>query len=113
MNNAQNIVALPDRKANRFAGSLGYTKFVGADSHMDASIAPCYQLMVDFDGPAEFLEALRMAELRVGRHPLWYFAAAGYRTLRYLAGLPLPSGFGANHQTGPAIQPPPMTVSPS
>ncbi len=96
--NAQNIVAIPDRKADRFADKLGLAKYVGADSHVDASIAPCSQLMRDFTTPADFLDSLRAAELRPGRHPLWYFAAAGYRIALSVAGLPLPAGFGANHK---------------
>ena len=96
--NAQNIVAIPDRKADRFADRLGLAKFVGSDSHVDASIAPCYQLMGDFTTPADFLDALRAAEPKPGRHPLWYFAAAAYRIVLAATGLPLPPGFGANHQ---------------
>lgn len=103
--NSQNIVAIPDRQAERFADRLRLAKFVGADSHMDGSIAPGYQLMGDFTTPADFLDALRQAEPKPGRHPLWYFAAAGYRTVLSMAGLPLPAGFGANHQPIPASAP--------
>ena len=100
--NAQNCLALPDRRARRFAEAMNLVPYVGSDSHVDTSIAPCYQMMSDFDGPGSFLAALRSATLVPGRHPLSYFAAAAYRTARYLAGLPLPAGFGANHAASPA-----------
>ncbi len=99
--NGQNILSRPDRLAGRFADRMGLLSFVGSDSHMDASIAPCYQLMREFAGAAEFLDSLRTARLVHGRHPLWYFAAAACRTMRHLAGLPLPAGYGANYQPAP------------
>ncbi len=101
--NAQNIYSLPDREAARFAEFLDLPMYAGADTHVSASIAPCHQLMRDFSGPADFLDAMRSAELSFGRHPLWYFAAAAYRTARYLAGMPMPAGFGANHQPLPEV----------
>ncbi len=104
--NAQSILARPNREADRFADRLGLPKYAGVDTHMIESIAPCYQLMPDFTGPVDFLASLRSARLIGGRHPLWYFFAAGYRTARYLAGLPLPVGFGSNHQ--PAREPLPV-----
>ena len=103
--NAQNILKRPDRMADRFACGIGFTRYVGSDSHTRSSIAPCYQLMRDFTGPADFLDALYTARLVPGRHPLSYFAAAAYRTLRHLTGLPLPNGFGANYEPPPETAP--------
>lgn len=95
VNNAQHLTSSPDRKARRFAKSLGLPAFVGADSHMTHSIAPCHQVLRDFDGPVDFLEALRAARLVPGRHPLSYFAATAYRIARHQLGLTLPRGYGA------------------
>jgi len=107
INNAQNLLSRPDRKAAWFARQFGFPGYVGADSHDRRSIAPCYQIMPNFDGPAEFLDALRNAELRMGRHPLSYFAATAARLVRHYAGLALPPGFGANArvEVSPAILP--------
>ncbi len=96
--NAQNILPGADRRANRFAECVGLTKYVGSDTHLAASLAPSYQWMRPFEGPADFLDALSGAKLNRGRHPLWYFASAAYRTARYHFGLGLPLGFGANYR---------------
>ncbi len=95
--NGQNIMRGPDIKAAAFALRVGLPAFVGSDSHTPCSIAPCWQMLRPFSGPVDFLNALRMAELHAGRHPLRYFASAGYRTARYLLGCGFPSGFGENH----------------
>ena len=101
VNNAQNVLRRPDRAAERFAGVVGLPGYVGADSHMATSIAPCYQIMPAFDGPAEFLKSLRSAELCPGRHPLGFFVATGCRLIRHYAGLSLSGGFGAMHRPEP------------
>lgn len=106
--NAQIILASCDRKARHFAAQMAFPQYVGTDSHTDASIAPCHQLLRPFTGPADFLDALGSAELRVGRHPLSYFAAAACRTVRYLATGLFPPGFGANHETVREALPAPM-----
>jgi hypothetical protein len=98
--NGQNLSARADRRAKHFADNMNLGKFVGADSHMAGSLAPCYQTMPSFDGPASFMESLRTAELVPGRHPLWYFLATGYRISRYFAGLGMPAGFGTNLPAG-------------
>ncbi len=95
VHNAQNLNGAADRRASRLADQVGLVKFVGADSHASYSIAPCYQLMADFNGPSDFLNSLQAAELRPGRHPLRYFAGAACRVARYVMGLPPPAGFGA------------------
>lgn len=102
--NGQNLLRGPDREAARFAGRLDLARFVGSDSHLASSVAPCYQHMRDFEGPEDFLAALDSAELIPGRHPLWYFAAAAYRLTRHAAGLPLPRGFGVNAEVAPAAK---------
>ncbi len=107
VNNAQNLVRRPDRLAERFADQLGLIKYVGADSHMATSIAPCYQMMSRFSDPSSFLQSLGQAEMVRGRHPLSYFAAVGLRLVRYHAGLSLAGGFGANYKgTAPRLSDP-------
>lgn len=96
INNAQNLLRRPDREAENFAKEFGKTPYVGADSHMASSIAPCYQIMRDFGDAADFLRALDTAELKTGRHPLTFFASTGFRLVCGLAGLTLPGEFGAN-----------------
>jgi predicted metal-dependent phosphoesterase TrpH len=95
--NAQNMVPGPDRKAEEFATQHGLCKYVGSDSHSTASIAPAFQMMPDFDTHAQFLESLRAARFHTQRHPISYFAGAGYRTARHLLGLHPPQAFGAHH----------------
>ena len=73
-----------DFSAARFARKTGLTRFAGADSHRELSLAPCYQIMPDFGGPAEFLTALRSATLVTGRHSLDYFARMSAQLLRHL-----------------------------
>ncbi len=99
--NAQNCISGPDRQARRFAERLRSPAFVGSDSHSETSIAPSFQLMPAFDGPTEFLDALRTAQLHPGRHPLSYFVTAAYHTALQLLGLPLPARFGASRQPTP------------
>ena len=96
VNNAQNILIGPDRRARHFAEEHRLVKYVGADSHMSGSVVPCYQVLRDFTGAEDFLDALATAELRPGRHPLGYFAATGTRLMRYYLSLALPGGFGTN-----------------
>ena len=113
VNNAQNVLRRPDREAEGFAQATGLPGYVGADSHMAMSIAPCYQIMPAFDGPAEFLNALRSAELCPGRHPLGFFVATGYRLICHYAGLPLSGGFGAKCRPEPGhlTESPPVPVA--
>lgn len=96
VNNAQNCFGGPDRAAQQFAAQFDLTPFVGADSHMASSIAPCWQDMDDFDGPESFLASLRSATLHPGRHGPGYFAATAWRLARYHLGLALPPGYGIN-----------------
>ncbi|MEK6676746.1 MAG: PHP domain-containing protein [Planctomycetota bacterium] len=94
VNNAQNLSARADRLAKQFAAKLNLPSFVGADSHMQTSIAPCYQLMRPSAGPADFLAALNSATLVPGFHPLSYFLSTGLRVARHLLGFSLPTPFG-------------------
>jgi hypothetical protein len=95
--NGQNLFPNADRRARRLAWRLGLPMYAGADSHKVSSIAPCHQqLLRDFTDSADFLDALRHAELRTGYHPASYFVHAACRTARHLLGYPLPVGFGAN-----------------
>lgn len=101
VNNAQNALAGPDRKAEAFADELGLPRFVGADTHSVRSIAPCYQMMPEFNGPDDFLPALRSAELIRGRHTFRYFVDLAGRTVLRMFGLPLPRGFGTEFRNDP------------
>lgn len=103
VNNAQNLLAGPDRAAERFAEQTGLPKYVGSDSHMKMSLAPCYQHIRSFDGPADFLDAITTAELITGTHPLSFFAATGYRLVRSCLGLPLGGEFGVNVPATPPV----------
>ena len=96
--NAQNLIDAPNREARRFAEAYDLPQYVGADSHLASSIAPCHQTMGDFTDQTSFVESLRQAELTPGRHPLSYFAVAAYKTARYVAGMALPTGYGVNAQ---------------
>jgi predicted metal-dependent phosphoesterase TrpH len=103
VNNAQNPWPSADRAARVFAEALDLPQYAGADSHTAASIAPCWQVLPAFDGPAGFLQALGTARLAPGRHPLSYFIATGWRVARYLTGLGLPSNFGAHAAPAPSV----------
>lgn len=101
--NAQSPWLRDDRKAAEFAARYGLPGYVGSDSHLPCSVAPCYQVMDDFDGPAEFLSSLWRATLCPGRHPLRYFLEYGWRSqMRMLLGR-LPSGFGVNASPANAV----------
>ncbi|MHC4697993.1 MAG: PHP domain-containing protein [Planctomycetota bacterium] len=96
VNNAQNLRRTPERRAHQYAEKLGMIRYAGADSHLASSIGPCYQIMADFDGPAEFLESLRAAELTEGRHPLRYFAEIAPQVALALASKLRPRGVSAD-----------------
>lgn len=102
VNNAQNLLSAPDREADDFACRLGLARYVGADSHLSSSIAPCYQQVADFSGRDDFVDAVKEADLIPGRHPLWYFASAAYRMARHQLGMALPNGYGANYRPHPS-----------
>jgi len=88
INNAQNLRRRPDRRARRYAQETGLVSYVGADTHLGGTLAPCFQMMRPFTGPADFLDALAAAELWPGRHSLRYFATMAHRVAWMLAGLP-------------------------
>ncbi len=94
--NAQNLSRRADRLAREFADAFDLPHYVGADSHMNSSIAPCYQIMPEARDPQSFLRALRTAELVSGLHPLSYFASTGFRVMLALARQPQPKAFGAS-----------------
>ncbi|UCE59501.1 MAG: PHP domain-containing protein, partial [Phycisphaerales bacterium] len=96
VNNAQNLRRIPEQRAHDLADQFNLPAYVGSDCHIASSIAPCYQVMPDFDGPAEFLESLRVAELTEGHHPLGYFVQIARQILRSMARMPLPVGVGTN-----------------
>ena len=95
--NAQNVLSMPDRRAAEFARRMSIPGFVGSDSHVETSIAPCYQVMPDFECPAGFLRSLSAASFHTARHPLSYFAGAAWRTVRQVVGAGFPRDYGAHH----------------
>lgn len=104
--NALNPFRWQDAVAARFAQRHGLVPFVGADSHLNGRLGPCYQWLTPFDGPRSFLESLRHAQLVRGRQsPLciaqmvWWDIAdrlLGYR----------PATFGAGRRTTAVDAPP-------
>lgn len=94
--NAQSFWGGPDWQAARFAKRFGLPVYVGTDSHLFTSIAPCYQWLNAFSSPSEFLSALRSAKFIRRRHPLRYFVTSAVRTARFMAGLPLGPSCGRN-----------------
>jgi predicted metal-dependent phosphoesterase TrpH len=94
--NAQSFWSGPDRQALRFARRFGLPAYVGADSHLAASIAPCYQYLDAFASPPDFLHALRTATFVRRRHPVSYFVTSAIRTARFIAGWSLGSACGRN-----------------
>lgn len=94
--NGQNLSRRADRLAAAFAEQHNLPQYVGADSHMNTSLLPCYQEMAPAYDAHSFLNALRRAELVPGRHPWSYFASTAYRLVLSLTGLRQPDPFGAN-----------------
>jgi hypothetical protein len=101
INNAQNPLPMPDWTAARLARKTGIPAFVGADSHRAFSIAPCFQWMRPFEGPVDFLNALKGAELVPGRHPPGYFVDIGCQLARFLMRVGLPQTVGRNAEPAP------------
>ncbi len=96
VNNAQNFFSAPDHRAEAFAEERGLPKYVGSDSHLAMSIAPCFQMMPTFSGRDDFLDSLRQAELFRGRHGFAYFVAMALYTARYFSRIPIPNRMGVN-----------------
>jgi len=94
--NAQNFLPHPDWRASRFVEETGRIGYVGADTHRVGTLAPCYQILRTFAGPADFLDALGAADLCLGYHSLRYRAVMALQAVRSLAGIPLPADFGVN-----------------
>lgn len=94
--NSQNPLPWQDRRAARFAESRGVPAYIGADGHLRGRVAPGFQVMRDFGGPADFLAALREAELHVGRFGPSYLARMAFRHFwDKISPTPLP-GYGTN-----------------
>jgi hypothetical protein len=98
--NAQNPLWWEDAWVREFARRQDLTPYVGDDTHLRGYLAACFQVMPPFDGPREFLESLRQAELHPGRFGLWYVAAMGVEwAWRRVFQRPLP-GLGVNAPAG-------------
>lgn len=57
--------------ADAYAQSHGCIRSVGSDSHLAVEIGRCWQLVRPWNGPEDFLEALRQAELHTELAPAW------------------------------------------
>jgi hypothetical protein len=57
--------------------------------------------MRPFEGPVDFLDALKGAELVPGRHPPSYFVDIGYQLARYLMRVGLPQTVGRHAEPAP------------
>lgn len=97
--NAQNFWGGPDRQGARFAAQFNLPTYVGSDSHLASSIAPCFQMMRDFRDAGDFLVSLRSADFVRGRHPVSYFVTSAIRTARYFAGVSMGADCGRNAVT--------------
>jgi glycosyltransferase involved in cell wall biosynthesis len=76
-------VALPafNEEAVRFAAKYGIVGGAGSDSHVAQGLGSVRIRMRDFDGPEEFLESLREADI-IGRPSALYYA--GVQALKFL-----------------------------
>jgi glycosyltransferase involved in cell wall biosynthesis len=76
-------VALPafNEEAVRFAAKYGIVAGAGSDSHVAQGLGSVRIRMRDFDGPEEFLESLREADI-IGRPSALYYA--GVQALKFL-----------------------------
>jgi glycosyltransferase involved in cell wall biosynthesis len=76
-------VALPafNEEAVRFAAKYGIVGGAGSDSHVAQGLGSVRIRMRDFDGPDEFLESLREADI-IGRPSALYYA--GVQALKFL-----------------------------
>ncbi|HPM23262.1 MAG TPA: PHP domain-containing protein [Phycisphaerae bacterium] len=102
--NAQNLLWWESGWARRYAAKHGLTPFVGDDAHIRGHLAACHQIMPAFDGPADFLSALRQAELHTGWFAPDYYLAMGLQhTWINLLGMSL-AGFGVNAPGGQAAR---------
>ncbi|MBJ7347829.1 MAG: glycosyltransferase [Thermoleophilaceae bacterium] len=64
-----------NEEAARFAAKYRIIAGAGSDSHVTQGLGSVRVRMRDFDGPDEFLESLRSAEIRVGSSSLFYVQA--------------------------------------
>ena len=65
--NAKTSMSHLNRRAAEFAAEFGLPGGAGSDAHVPLAIGAAYVEMPDFDGPVEFLAALREAEVH-GHH---------------------------------------------
>jgi len=94
--NSQNLLPFADRKSAKFAQAQGLPALVGSDTHQQNNLDSCYQWLEPFDGPNEFLESVRHAQLVPGRHRLAYFFRTAAYLTRYYLGFGFPARFGHN-----------------
>jgi predicted metal-dependent phosphoesterase TrpH len=65
--NAKTSLASLNAKAAAFAREFGLAAGAGSDAHVPAALGAAFVEMPDFDGPADFLDALRRGRV-VGHH---------------------------------------------
>jgi predicted metal-dependent phosphoesterase TrpH len=76
-----------NEEAERFAAKYRIVAGAGSDAHVAPGLGSVRIRMPDFDGPAEFMEALRAAEIRTKPSSLLYVQA-----LKFLETRATPSG---------------------
>src|SRR3954469_10515881 len=76
-----------NEEAERFAAKYRIVAGAGSDSHVAQGLGSVRIRMRDFDGPEEFLESLREAEIRTKPSPVLYLQA-----LKFLEPKPTPPG---------------------
>jgi hypothetical protein len=76
-------IAIPayNEEAVRFAAKYGIVGGAGSDSHVAQGLGSVRIRMRDFDGPEEFLQSLREADI-IGRPSALYYA--GVQALKFL-----------------------------
>jgi hypothetical protein len=69
-------------EAMRFAAKYRILAAAGSDSHVAQGLGSARIRMHDFDGPAEFLQSLRSAQIVTGRSSLLYVQALKFLQTR-------------------------------
>ncbi len=71
-----------NRRAEELGHRLGLPLTAGSDAHSAVEVGACWTLLAPFDGPQEFLAALRQAELQGRPSPPWVHLASTLAQLR-------------------------------
>lgn len=74
--NARTLRSRDNDAARAYAHEHGLVASVGSDSHIPREVGVCWQRMRPWDGPDEFLAALRESELHEELAPAWVHAGS-------------------------------------